>query len=146
MWQQTTNDDPEWTELRYGEGIVPTIQRKLLVVEDDAAIYRYTVYGKRVRPEAQELKALLDKWRAEGKGELADEVESAETERGSLWHSFEEFSGEDQVKETRYEFSDPMVRLMKWVEDPVIEPGVQPGGGTILWYPGLDPRGKGWFE
>ena len=145
MWQQTTNDDPEWTELRYGEGIVPTIQRKLLVVEDDAAIYRYTVYGKRVRPEAQELKALLDKWRAEGKGELADAVESAETEYGSLWHSFEEFSGEDQAKETRYAFSDPMVRLMKWVDDPVLMPGTHSFGGTIPWEPQPDTMTKNWL-
>ena len=145
MWQQTTKDDPEWTMLQYGEGAVFTIRRESLDIEDDAAIERRIVRGRRLRPEAQELKALLDKWRAEGKQDLADHLENEIDGGYGIWPWFEEDSGENQVKETRYAFSDPLVRLMKWVDDPVLTPGVQVGGGTILWSPSVGEQVKDWL-
>ena len=145
MWQQTTKDDPEWTMLQYGEGAVFTFRRESLVIEDDAAIERRIARGRRQRPEAQELKALLDKWRANGSKELAYRLENEIDDGYGIWPWFEEDSGENQVKETRYAFSDPLVRLMKWVDDPVLTPGVQSGGGTILWNPSVGEQVKDWL-
>ena len=126
MWQQTTKDDPEWTELSWGSGgLAVAYGRENLVIEGDIAIYRSTRPVTRRVPELQELEALLAKWRADGKGHLADAVD---------WdtRAFEEDTGEIRVAETRIDLNDPAVKFIKYDR-----PGgmLGQGGGTILWTP-----------